>query len=69
MNYDVSALGLRRFHAVATAVWLVLTVPSMVWWRHSIAYLVFLSVYAIVASHWACWQAARAEQVQDAQPD
>lgn len=52
----------RRLHAVLTVAWLLLAVPSMLWWRNSIAYLVFLSVYAIVASHWACWQAARAEE-------
>jgi hypothetical protein len=53
---------MRHIHAVATVAWLVLSVPSMLWWRNSIGYIVFLSVYAIVASHWAAWQAARAEE-------
>lgn len=39
-----------------------LAAPSMIWWRDSIAYLVFVSVYAIVVSHWSAWQAARAEK-------
>lgn len=54
-------MNLRRLHGALTIAWLLLTIPSMIWWRNSIAYLVFLSVYAVVASHWAAWQGARAE--------
>lgn len=53
---------LRRIHATATLSWLALAVPSMIWWRNSIPYLIFLSVYAIVAAHWSAWQASRAEE-------
>jgi len=52
---------MRRIHAVLTIAWLIISVPSMIWWSHSVPYLVFLSVYAVVASHWAAWQGARAE--------
>lgn len=51
----------RRAHAALAAVWLLLTVPSLLWWSHSVPWLVWMSLYAIVASHLACWQAARAE--------
>jgi hypothetical protein len=27
---------LRRFHAVLTVVWLILTVPTVVWWHDSV---------------------------------
>jgi hypothetical protein len=56
---------MRRVHAASTVVWLVLAVPSMLWWNSSIPYVVFLSVYAIVASHWSAWQASRAEETAD----
>lgn len=58
---------LRRFHGVATLVWLVLSVPSMLWWRNSLSYLVGLSVYAVVTGHWSSWQAARVEVRQEEQ--
>jgi len=58
----IPARWLRRFHAAATLVWLALSVPSMIWWRDSIPYLIFLSVYAIVAAHAAAWQGTRAEE-------
>lgn len=55
-------MNARRIHAVATVLWLLLAVPSMIFWRNRVAYLVFLSVYAVVAAHWSAWQGARAEQ-------
>lgn len=55
-------MNLRRLHAALTIAWLLLAVPSMVFWRNSLAWIVFVSVYANVASHWAAWQGARAEK-------
>lgn len=57
----IPVLWLRRFHAVATVAWLVLTVPSVLWWKNSILWVILLSVWANVASHFGAWQAARAE--------
>lgn len=51
-----------RFHAVATVVWLVLIVPSILWWRDSVAWVVLMSAWANVAAHWASYQAARADE-------
>jgi hypothetical protein len=57
---------MRRFHGWATLVWFVAAFPSMLsGLKNSVAYLVFLSVYAIVASHFSSWQASRAEIVAD----
>lgn len=57
---------LRRFHGWATVFWVVMAVPSMLWWRSSLPYLVGLSVYAVVTGHWSSWQASRAEVKIDA---
>jgi hypothetical protein len=52
---------LRRLHLWLTIAWMVMVIPTMLWWRDSIAYVSFMSIYAIIASHAAGWQAARAE--------
>jgi hypothetical protein len=52
---------LRRFHAVMTVAWLALAVPSLIWWKTSITWVIVLSVWANVASHFGAWQGARAE--------
>lgn len=52
----------RIFHAAATLTWVALLLPSMTVWAHSLPYLVLISVWANIASHWSCYQAATAEQ-------
>lgn len=53
---------LRRFHAGATVAWALLAVPSVLWWKDSILWVILLSVWANVASHFSAWQGARAEE-------
>jgi hypothetical protein len=56
---------LRRFHAVATLIWLALITPTLIWWRNSVPWITLMSIYAIVVSHATAWQAARAEDAAD----
>jgi hypothetical protein len=57
---------LRRFHLVATFIFLAqVPVALLTGLKDSVPYLVFLSLWALVASHWAAWQAARVEVKQD----
>jgi hypothetical protein len=53
---------MRRFHFVATLVWALLAIPTLIWWRDSVPWIALMSVYAVVVSHWSAWQAAKAEQ-------
>jgi hypothetical protein len=54
----------RALHGWLAAFWAVLAVPSMIWWKDSIPYLVGLSVYAVVAGHLASWQSTKTEARQ-----
>lgn len=65
MTFQITAKGLRTFHAVATVGWIVLIVPTIVWWRESITWVVFMSIYAIIVSHFEAWQTARLERNQE----
>lgn len=60
---------LKHFHGWATIFWLLLSLPAMLFWAESITFLVFVSVYAIVVSHWSNWQGARAEAKADPEVD
>ncbi len=53
---------LRRFHAVATLVWAALVIPTVLLWAESILWVALMSVWANLASHFAGWQATRAEE-------
>jgi hypothetical protein len=51
-----------RVHIYAFGVWVVLAVPSVLWWRSSILWVIFLSLYAIWVSHLSAVQAALADR-------
>jgi ABC-type lipoprotein release transport system permease subunit len=61
----VKPAQLKTFHATMTGVWLVAIVPSVLWWSQSVAWIVFMSVWANLAGHFASWQAARVEVKED----
>ena len=54
-----------RFHFWLTIFWLIMVPPSVIFFKESIEYLVYLSVYAAIMGHFSSWQAARVEVKQD----
>jgi hypothetical protein len=58
----------RRFHGTMTIVWMLLIIPSMLWWKNAIPWLVFMSVWANVGTHFGAWQGARAEDESATNP-
>lgn len=59
---------LRRFHFGMTCLWVILLVPTLVWWKNSILWVAVMSVWANVAAHWSAYQGARAEERSDETP-
>jgi hypothetical protein len=57
----VSARSYKRLHAFLTVFWLLLGIPTMLWWSRSLQWVVWMSLYAVVAAHWSAYQAARSE--------
>lgn len=47
-------------HRALAASWLLLAIPTLLWWSQSILWVAFMSLYANVASHWAAAEAAEA---------
>ena len=56
---------LRKIHGFLTILWIVLIVPSLLWWKESILWVVLMSAWANIAGHWSAWEAARAEEKAD----
>lgn len=50
-----------KLHKWLTFAWLAAALPICVFMSQSVPFLVFISVYAVVAAHWGAYQAARAE--------
>ena len=53
---------MARIQLALTVIWGLLIIPSILWWSHSVPWLVFMSVWANVAASAASWQAAKAAQ-------
>jgi len=50
--------GQRRIHFTLMAVWIFVGIPFSIYRRDSVPWVVFLSVYAIIATHWVGWTEA-----------
>jgi hypothetical protein len=55
----------RRVHLSLMLVWVFVGVPVSFLLRHSLAWIVLLSVYAIVVGHWSGWSAERPSEVAE----
>lgn len=58
---------LRLLHAIAMALWALLLIPTLLWWRDSVLWVATMSLYANFVGHFASWQAARAGEKVDKQ--
>lgn len=47
----------RRIHGVLLLLWVILAVPTFLLWREALEWITFMSWYAIVAAHWAAYEA------------
>lgn len=58
---DPSPKFLIRFHFMAMQVWITLAFPTVLFWKESILWVAFMSLYANFVGHFSGWDAARAE--------
>lgn len=56
---------LRRFHAIATGMWFVAIVPTVIWWKDSVLWVALMSCWANAAAHFSAWQGARSEEASN----
>lgn len=50
-------------HAVATVGWVLSIGPTLIWWRESILWIAFMSLWANVVSHASAYEAAKAKEL------
>lgn len=56
---------MRRIHFWLMVLWFVPGIPISIYLRYSVPWLVFLSVYAILATHWTGWSAERPTEIEN----
>lgn len=53
------------YNLVMMILWALLVIPTLLWWRESIFWVAFMSLYANFVGHFGAWGAARAEHKAD----
>jgi hypothetical protein len=62
VHYIGSVEFYLRYHGWAAVFWFVMILPSWFWFRDSLFWVIFISLYANLATEWGAWQAVRAER-------
>ena len=66
LDWAKSPHAMRRINGVLTIFWIVVCIPAFaLGWVDSVKFVSFLSLWALIASHWAAWQSARVEVRQE----
>jgi hypothetical protein len=60
-------MGSSKVQMILTLVWALLFIPALLWWKESVPFLVFVSVYANFVGHWAAWEASKAKEEAEAE--
>ncbi len=58
----IEARQMRLFHLVMVGVWIILLIPSVLFWKDSLLWIIFLSIYANIVGHMSGYSASRAER-------
>jgi hypothetical protein len=53
--------SLIKFHKIMMGVWAVAAIPTVLWWKESILWVAFMSLYANFVGHFSAMDGARAE--------
>ena len=60
---------IKRCHLVAAVMWVGLAIPSLIWWKDSVLWVILISIYANIVVHLSGYSAARADQAAEENED
>ncbi|HBY0146075.1 TPA: hypothetical protein MIN56_01375 [Klebsiella pneumoniae] len=60
---------IKRCHLVAAVMWVGLAIPSLIWWKDSVLWVILISIYANIVGHLSGYSAAQADQAAEESED
>lgn len=60
---------IKRCHLVAAVMSVGLAIPSLIWWKDSVLWVILISIYANIVGHLSGYSAARADQAAEESED
>lgn len=61
----ITAKHMKWFHLGMAVLWILLTIPTLLFWSQSVLWVSLMSLYAIIIAHIGAYQGARAERAQE----
>ncbi len=56
---------IKKLHLGAAIAWVVLAIPSVIWWKNSVLWVIIISIYANIVGHLSGYTAARADEAAE----
>lgn len=56
---------IKKAHLAMSFLWIILAIPSVIWWKNSVLWVIIISIYANVVGHLAGYTAARADEAAE----
>ncbi|HEY2452691.1 MAG TPA: hypothetical protein VGI71_08705 [Scandinavium sp.] len=56
---------IKKMHLVSAGAWVILAIPSVLWWKNSVLWVIIISIYANVVGHLSGYTAARADEAAE----
>ncbi|HEX4501496.1 MAG TPA: hypothetical protein VH187_10140 [Scandinavium sp.] len=56
---------IKKMHLISAGAWVVLAIPSVIWWKNSVLWVIIISIYANVVGHLSGYTAARADEAAE----
>ena len=60
---------IKRCHLVAAVMWVGLAIPSLIWWKDSVLWVILISIYANIVGHLSGYSAARVDRAAEESED
>ncbi|MEL4016088.1 hypothetical protein [Dryocola clanedunensis] len=56
---------IKKMHLGAAFLWVILAIPSVIWWKNSVLWVIIISIYANIVGHLSGYTAARADEAAE----
>ncbi|MGA4664256.1 hypothetical protein ACK6SE_02500 [Enterobacter ludwigii] len=64
---SISPRTIKRCHLTAAIIWFLLAIPSVLWWKSSVLWVIIISIYANIVGHLSGYSAARAVKAAESE--
>ncbi|HBU7564703.1 TPA: hypothetical protein MC761_001228 [Enterobacter cloacae] len=64
---SISPRTIKRCHLTAAIIWFTLAIPSVIWWKNSVLWVIIISIYANIVGHLSGYSAACADQAAESE--